>query len=250
MRTRPTRHALITLFCLPSLALGQETNGVAFTLGVGAQSQPEYFGAENSRVGPTGSFELERLKLGSFNLGGQDSYGFGFGGSFRFIGPREADDYPELDGLDDVDLAVEVGGGLEFNTPDYEVFAKLRYGVIGHEALVAEFGGDVFYRPTDQVTLSAGPRVLWGSDEFTQTYFGVTEAESVTSGFDAFAPDAGIVSAGVAAEAKYQFNETWGVTGKMRYDRLRDDAAESPITQSEDQLTGSLVLTRRISLGF
>ncbi|MEM9786133.1 MAG: MipA/OmpV family protein [Pseudomonadota bacterium] len=244
------RHVLISLFCLPTLGSAQENNGIAFTLGLGAQSQPGYFGADDNEIGPTGSFDFERLKLGPLELGGRERDGLGFGPSFRLIAPREADDYPELEGLEDIDLSVEVGGGLEFNAPDYELFAKLRYGVIGHESLVAEVGGDLFYRPTEDLTLSAGPRVLWGSDDFAQTYFGVSDAESAASGFDAFDAEAGLVSAGVEAEAKYQFNDTWGVTGKMRYDRLRDDAADSPITESDDVVSGSLVLTRRISLGF
>ncbi len=244
------RAILVPLLCLPTFVAAQENNGIAFTLGLGPQSAPEYFGAEDNEIGPTGSFELERLKLGPLALGGQDRYGFGFGGSVRFIGARDADDYDALEGLDDVDLSVELGGGLEFNAPNYELYAKLRYGVIGHESLVAEIGGDIFYRPSDAITLSAGPRILWGSDDYAQTYFGVSDAESAASSFDAFDAGAGIVSAGVEAEAKYQFNDTWGVIGKMRFDQLRDDAADSPISQSDDQVTASVVLTRRISLGF
>lgn len=244
------RLSFIPLLCLPSFAVAQDNNGIAFTFGLGPQSKPEYFGAEDNEIGPAGSFDLERLRLGSFSIGGEESYGLGFGGSVRFISAREADDYEELTGLEDIDFSVEIGGGLEFNAPDYELFAKMRYGVIGHESLVAELGGDIFYRPTDKITLSAGPRILWGSDDYAQTYFGVTEAESAASSFDAFDAGAGIMSAGVEAEANYQFNDTWGVTGKLRYDQLRDDAADSPITQSDDQVRASVVLTRRISLGF
>lgn len=244
------RLILILLLCLPAMSHSQEANGLDFTFGLGPQSQPGYFGADENEVGPTGRFELERLQLGPISLGGRSRDGLRFGGSARFISERSADDYPELEGLDDIDFSVEVGGGLEFNTPAYELFAKLRYGVIGHEALVAELGGDLILRPDDQLSLRAGPRLLWGSEDFTQTYFGVSPAESDASDFTAFEPGAGLVSAGIEAEAIYQFNDTWGVAGKVRYDRLQDDAADSPITQSEDQLTGSVVITRRISFGF
>ena len=137
-----------------------------------------------------------------------------------------------------------------FIAPEYELYAKLRYGVIGHESLVAEVGGDLYYRPSDQITLSAGPRVLWGSDDYAQTYFGVTDAESDASSFDSFEAGAGIMSAGIEAEAQYQFNDNWGVTGTIRYDQLQEDAADSPITQSDDQLSASVVITRRITLDF
>lgn len=246
------RFCVLALLCLPSLATAQDAgaDGISFTLGLGGQAKPEYFGADNTEFGPTGSFGFERLQFGGLSAGGDKTYGLGFAPSFRIIGARSADDYEELEGLEDVDFTVELGGGLAFTAPDYEVFAKLRYGVIGHESLVAEMGGDVFYRPTDQITLSAGPRVLWGSDDYAQTYFGVTDAEGLASSFDAFDAGAGIMSAGIAAEATYQFNDTWGVTGKIRYEQLRDDAANSPITQSDDQLRASLVVTRKITLGF
>jgi outer membrane scaffolding protein for murein synthesis (MipA/OmpV family) len=252
---RIMRFCILALLCIPSLAAAQDAgaedaNGISFTLGLGGQVKPEYFGAEDTKFGPTGSFDFGRLQFDGLSMGGPKAYGLGFGPSFRIIGARDADDYEELAGLEDVDFAVELGGGLEFTAPDYEVFAKLRYGVIGHESLVAEMGGDVFYRPTDQITLSAGPRVLWGSDDYSQTYFGVTDAEELASSFDAFDAGAGIMSAGIAAEANYQFNDTWGVTGKIRYEQLRDDAADSPITQSDDQISASVVVTRRITLGF
>ena len=162
------RAALATLLCLPSFAFAQENDGFSFGLGVGARAQPNYFGSDEYGARPIPGFNFERLKFGSLDLGGEQKLGFGFGPSFRIIGPREADDFDELTGLEDVELSVEIGGGLEFNAPDYELYANLRYGVLGHESLVAEVGGDVIYRPTEQVTLSAGPRILWGSDDYAQ----------------------------------------------------------------------------------
>ncbi len=240
--------SLLTL-SLASTAAAQE-NGLSFRFGLGPKSAPGYFGADENEISPTGSFELERLQWGPLAIGGPKDNGFGFGGSVRFVGERSASDFDELDGLDDVDASLEFGGGIRFRQPAYSVFADVRYGVIGHESLVAEMGGDYIYRPNDQLTLRTGPRILWGSDDYAQTYFGVTQAESVTSSYAAFDAGAGIVSAGVKAEATYQFNDDWGVIGTLRYDQLREDAADSPITQSEDQVSASIVLTRKITFGF
>lgn len=249
------RRFLIAFVCLPTLAVAQDNlpaaaDGISFTLGFGALSRPAYFGADETVVDPTGSFSLQQLEFGPISLGDGEGLGLRFKPSIGIVAERRAEDYDELDGLADIDFSFEVGGGISFATPDYEVFAKVRQGLSGHEALVAEVGGDVFYKPTEELTLSLGPRVFWGSDDYAQTYFGVTAADSLASSFDAFDASAGIVSAGVAAEARYQFNETWGVTGKISYDQLRDDAADSPITVSDDQIKASVVLTRRITLGF
>lgn len=234
------------LYGAPLLA---QDNGVSARIGVGPQISPEYFGAEDSKTTPTGSFDLEYFRLGGRTFGGE-STGLGFGGSVRFIGERSADDYDELAGLADIDPSLELGGGLRFNQPNYDLFADIRYGVVGHESLVAEIGGDVIFEPMDQLEFRAGPRILWGSDDYTDTYFGVTPDESAASAFAPYDPDAGIISRGINAEATYQFNDDWGLKGTLRYDLLTDDAADSPIVQSEDQITGSVVLTRKVTFGF
>ena len=231
-------------------AAQDQSNGVEFRFGLGPSFAPGYFGDEDIDPGVGAKFQLERLQFGSISRDGEGSYGLGFGGSLRFVGKRNADDFDELLGLEDIDPSLEIGGGLEFSAPDYEIFAKVRYGVIGHESFVAELGGDLIYRPSDQLTLSAGPRILLGDDDYAQTYFGVTAAEDAASSFDAFDARGGIMSAGAKAEATYAINNDWEVIGTLRYDQLRDDAADSPITQSDDQISGSLVLTRRITFGF
>jgi len=48
----------------------------------------------------------------------------------------------------------------------------------------------------------------------------------------------------------YQVTPDWGVLGILRYDQLQGDAADSPIVQSKDQTSVSLMVTRRFSFGF
>ncbi|WP_159086949.1 MipA/OmpV family protein [Loktanella sp. Alg231-35] len=243
---------LAALVACPLAASAQDGDGgISFRFGLGPSLGPGYFGDEDTDAGVGVKFKLEELRFGGLSSGGgADNYGLGFGGSFRFIGGRDADDFDELSGLADIDPALEIGGGLEFTARDYEVFAKVRYGVIGHESFVAVVGGDLFYRPTDQLTFRAGPRVLLGDDDYAQTYFGVSPAEGLASSFESYDARGGIISAGAKAEATYAINDDWEVVGTLRYDQLRDDAAGSPITQSDEQLSGSIVLTRRITLGF
>ena len=228
----------------------ENANGIDFRFGLGPSLEPGYFGDDDLDPGVGAKFELERFQFGSLSFGGDDTFGLGFGGSVRFIGARSSDDFDELAGLEDIDPSLELGGGFEFTAPDYEVFAKLRYGVIGHEAFVAELGSDLYYRPTDQLTIKAGPRILLGDDDYARTYFGITADESAASSFDAFDARGGIMSAGAKAEATYAINDDWEVVGTLQYDQLRNDAANSPISQSDDQFSGSIVLTRRITLGF
>ena len=246
------KRLLTAVFCAAVIGapvFAEKDNQITARIGIGPQVSPEYFGSDGSVTTPTGSLDVDLLRFRGQTFG-QEQLGFGFRPSARFIAERSADEYDELTGLEDIDASLEIGGGLRFTQPNYDLFADVRYGVIGHESVVAEIGGDLIFQPSDQLELRAGPRILWGSNDFSDTYFGVTDAESAASAFDAFDPDAGIISQGIKAEATYQFNDDWGLKGTVQYDLLADDAANSPIVQSEDQVTGSIVLTRRVSFGF
>ena len=227
---------------------------IGFTLGAGVQAKPDYFGAGDSEAGAAFSGELNYLRLGGFTFGNPDPLfeprGFGVTGSFRFIGERDDDDNEELAGLEDVDAALEIGAGLRYATPVYEVFGNVRYGVVGHESFVGELGADVFARPSDRLTLSLGPRALFGDEDYAATYFGVTPDEAVASDFDAFEADGGLVSTGVEFGASYRLSDNWGVDASVNYDVLRSDAADSPITEDDESISASIGITRRFTLGF
>ena len=82
----------------------------------------------------------------------------------------------------------------------------------------------------------------------------MTEAESLTSAADAFdtpyEAQGGILSAGLELSAHYRLTDLWGFEAALRYDRLRNDAADSPITTEDDQITASLGVTRRFDIRF
>ncbi len=229
-----------------------------FRLGAGLTYGPSYFGSKSNDVGPTGSLSFQFLRgPGGLALGsetGEVRSGFAPRGSFRVIGKRSATDDPELTGLEDVPLSVEIGFGLGYTSRNFEAFADVRYGAVGHHAFVGELGADFVMRPSDRLTLKAGPRLLLGSNKFNDTYFGVTAAESVASGgvLGAYDPSAGAVSAGIEIGASYALSNVWNLDGAVRYDRFMGDAKASPIvTQgSNDQVSVSIGISRLISLDF
>ena len=239
-----------TTYVAPSAARNQ----VQFTLGAGASIGPGYFGSDETVTGPTGTFRLEGLTLGGVTYidPAGDPYGLGVHGSLRYIGERTAEEYPELAGLTDLDASLEIGAGLTYAQPGYEVFADLRYGAIGHESFVGEVGADLILRATDRLTLSAGPRMFFGDDDYAATYFGVTPEEAAASSFSAYEAQGGLLSGGIELGAEYEITDDWGVAGVIRYDRYLGDAADSPIVLggSDDAVSASIMATRRFSLEF
>ena len=238
---------------LPEMRSG---NLLQFTLRGGVAVQPEFPGADEHRLGPDLGFSFGALRVGRFGIGDPEpdlvQTGLGLRGSFRYVGERDSSEFEDLRGLDDVDDAIELGVGLVYRRDAYQVYGDLRYGLTGHEALVGEVGADVFIRPTDRLTLNAGPRVFFAEDEYAQEYFGVSRGEAAASGLDAFEADGGALSAGLEIGAQYRISDDWGIEGAVTYDRLLNDAEDSPITEagSADQYGVRVGVTRRITFGF
>lgn len=247
--------ALALAACGPALA--QDGAAIKGTLGAGANFTPDYFGAEDYSFGPSALARLDYLRLpGGVEIGSSDSLGFltGFGPrfSFDYIGARNASDNPELRGLENIDAALELGLGLGYEAEYWRAFGDVRYGVIGHHSWTGEFGADALLKPNDAWVVNFGPRASWGSGRFMDTYFGVTPGEADDSGLSSYEPSAGFYGVGVELGARYAFSENWGVEGKAVYERLIDDAADSPIVEdgTANQLGLQVLITRSVSLGF
>lgn len=229
---------------------------IGFTLRGGVGVQPDYFGADEGEAAPIFGGTLNYLQLGGFTFGDPDPLyvptGPALNVSFRYIGEREAAENVELTGLDDVDATLELGAGLSYSTGDLRVFGNARYGFFGHDALVGEIGADLFLRPTDQLTLRAGPRALFGTDDYAQTYFGVSGREAAASGgrFAPFDAEGGLISTGIELGAGYQISQNWGIDAVVTYERLQGDAADSPVSFNDNQVSASIGVTRRFTLGF
>lgn len=229
---------------------------LVFKLRGGVGLAPAYFGAKDLKAGPDFAFSLEYLRLpGGRSIGNADpnavSYGFAPRGSFRYIAKRSAADHAELTGLNDIKASAEIGLGLGYSQRNFEAFADLRYGAIGHHAWVGEIGANAVVRPSEQLTLRIGPRVFFGSNDYASTYFGVTAAESAASGGALAAHDAkgGALSAGIELGATYAIDENWGIDGAARWDKYLGDAKSSPIVRQgkDNNVSLRLGVTRRFS---
>ncbi|WP_108485046.1 MipA/OmpV family protein [Oceaniglobus ichthyenteri] len=271
MALLPRFFALLAL-CAPAAGFAQDAPApiyqaapssspdLVFTLRGGAKVTPDYFGSGDYSIGPDAGFSLNFARLpGGLSIGSTDPndprYGIGMRGSFRYISKRDTSDHVELSGLNDVDASVELGLGVAYTSRNFDAFADVRYGVVGHESFVGELGADVKIHPTDRLTLSMGPRLFMGTDTYAQTYFGVSLAEAAGPGGyagGAFNAGGGLLSAGIELGAAYKINDDWGVEGAITWDRLTNDAADSPIVRAgeRDQYGIRIGLTRRITLDF
>ena len=230
---------------------GADGEDLVLEIGGGLRALPEYEGADEYKVRPWPVIELHYLRVPAIGeIGGGPETGFSFSPSFRIIEERDDDDFSELAGLGDVDLAVEVGGEVAYRVGMFRALAAVRRGFGGHEGIVGRVGVDAVLHPMHPLSVSVGPRLFFASDDYLDTYLGVTPAQSAASGLPVFDPDNWIRGLGAEADFKYALNRRWSVVGEAGYERLVFDAGDSPIAErgSRNQFAVALGLSYRFGL--
>jgi outer membrane scaffolding protein for murein synthesis (MipA/OmpV family) len=222
-------------------------------LGLGASVGPRYDGASDYLVQPVPIIGFSRLRLPVIgDFGGPDAKrGVFFFPTFDFIGSRDAGDDPDLQGTRDIDWALAVGVGAGYRYDFWRVFAQADYGFNGYSGFRGQIGADVIASPLERATLSFGPRLAWAGDDYMDTYFRVSDAESAASGgqLASFSADGGLRSVGAAVIASYALTDRVFLLGNARYDQLVGDAGDSPIVRAgdDDQFTFGLGLSYRFA---
>ena len=173
-----------------------------------------------------------------------DNPSFRVGPVFRYQAGRYLEDDRRLFGLRKLNFDIESGAFIEYWPVSFlRVRLEARHGFQRSSGFVGNFGVDVVY-PYQKFTFSLGPRLSFGDVDYVRRYFGVTPAEAALSGrFGPFRPNGGITGVGGLGAITYQWNETWATTGYAKYERLVDDAGDSPIVRrigSADQFTFGL----------
>lgn len=236
-------------------------SGWTVTLGVEGRVLPSYEGSGNYVFSPAPLISVRRAGTNARFKAPRDGASitlFEFGG-FQ-VGPTgklrrgrdDADDIALL-GLGDVDWAVEVGGFVEYwFSPLLRSRAEVRKGFGGHHGVIADISADVVYPLAPQWTLSGGPRLTVASAAANDPYFSITPLQSLRSGLPVYTAGGGIRSYGAGAQLRYQFAPQWAAHTYVEYERLAEDAANSPLVSlrgSRDQVTLGLGVAYSFDIG-
>ena len=224
------------------------TLSIDIDAGAGISLKPAWEGASKSEIGAYPIFRLHALNL--FNLldiGGPES-GLSIAPSVGYISARKASSDVVLHGVGDVDQAFEAGARVSYRWQNARALFELRHGFGGYEGWVGMVGADAIFQPGTNLTIEVGPRLGFADDGFMQTYFGITAAQSAGSGYQIHEAQSGLKNVGAEAEARYQLSTRWALVGKIEYQRLIADAADSPLVLagSRDQFTIGLGLSTRL----
>ena len=229
-----------------------ETSEWQTTLGLGAMVRPTYEGSDSYTVTPIpyiNSTYNDMLQIGPDSVSvytRQDNLKLGIGGIYH--GGREdsddggifsnGDDY--LQGMGDIDSAFGAKAYTSYSLGSIALdAAATKYFGDDNDGILLEAGISSPYKVSEQLSLTPNASVTWANEDYMQTWFGVSPAQSAASGFSAYNAGAGIKNVDVGVRADYAFDANWFISGNAKVKFLTGDAADSPITESD--INGTLL---------
>lgn len=222
-----------------------------FGLAVGAY--PDYFGSDDNAVG---AIPIGRAPLGGeryisliatdvrINLLNSSCWRLGPEIFYRF-GRDDVDD-EVVSRMHEIDNSTDLGlfGGYSWKDPQ-EIRKQAGFNVWGlwdvsgvHDGWTAGVSVYGMYPVARPVTIAVGAGTTYGSEEYMDAYFGVTETDSMTSGLLPYTADGGMRDARGWVAFILHLSPKWHTSIGLLYSRMLGDATDSPIVAergTEDQ---------------
>lgn len=231
----------------PAKAQGRPDQGFHPLVGVAGLNRPEFRGSDDHEVQPL-PFIAFRYGVGDTTLSmdgtaleldlvGGDRFRFGPVIGYRW-GRDDDIENQVVSRLATIDATIEggVAAGMAWSIGGGQVGAGVKLLTdLGdaHGGLTVTADAAWTARATDRLSYSVGANVVWADENYMNTYFGVDGAGAAASGLAAYRPDSGIESVGVSANLRYRLSDRWGMAVFAAYDRLVDQAADTPIVTQE-----------------
>lgn len=243
--------ALVT----PSFAFAQSdeedrktaTDTWALHLGTAIVSKPEFIGSDNDqiRIFP---FIQAMYKFDDNNevyfRGIQGGYNHTFsdviklGVELTARDNRNASQDTRLNGMGDIDHAIELGPWAQYRFKDFSVKGTFRFDVSGeHEGYVLELQAKQKIRLKPGVFVNAYAETEWADNNFMDHYFSVSQSQ-VIAGRPAFNADAGFYQSALGMNFTYgvRRNVFLRVDGRMNV--LHGDAKNSGVSFESTNFLG------------
>ena len=251
-----------------------EETRFSLTLGGGVGFQPLYEGSDEYRtvgfpiVSPSfgasdGPRRFEFRGLDDVRIHALYAGGLSVGPLLGYRFGRDQDDSRRLNGLGDIDGGLVVGGFVNYDVisegPE-RLGVGLAYStqVTGDAAdgsvlpaLSNDYGYEIDLsahyetQVTDRLNVAMRAGGTYADDDYMQTHFGVDPLQAANSaaagvGLLAYDADAGIKNVYANVSTVYQLTQNFDLRAGLGYSRLLNDAADSPVTENENQFNGFL----------
>lgn len=264
--------SLLASLCLAAPVFAQsgdvsnesDESSVVFLGALGLHSS-EYLGSaeEETRVFPYVSvqdykgFDLFATSLSyrAFETGtgaGLGKWSLRVGPSLTYEAGRDSEDSPTLTGLDDVDASVIAGGYVRGTFGPVGLRFSAGQDIAGgHDGISASASVGTFL-PLGRLKIQPSASVSWGSSNFNESFFGITESQSSASGLAINDVDSGVYGYSVNLVSWYEITDNYVITAIGSHRWFSGEADDSPILLADDGAdTGLFIglgLARRFDL--
>jgi len=224
------------------LATQERTQTPRNQVGVGLITGPKYPGAKSTRTLPIPFWSLEWKQLYSqglelVGLHAVRTPTFQVLTAFQYdLSGRSEKRDSRLRGMGDVRATPKAKLTARYKRSLYalSINAAQDIGRNGH-GLLGGVDATVAIPFIPRWFFNFGPGVTLANRQSMQTFFGVTESQSRTSTFPAYAARGGLMDWHVKALASYALTPRWSLTSIVSQAWLIGDAGKSPITQTRSQ---------------
>jgi outer membrane scaffolding protein for murein synthesis (MipA/OmpV family) len=230
--------------------------GLSGSIGLGVASMPSYEGSPNRRTLAVPYFTMNyrtrdwgEVSVGQYGLVWQAVEA----GDLRLglvanpdagrkdrkpskLNPSPGD--KRLAGMGEVRESTEAGVLAGYGP--FSLLARKSLGKRGHKGTQVDLSVAWPFKVSDNIDLSLGAGLTWADKNYMQTYFGVTPAQSLASGFRAYTPKAGVRKFDLSVNAEYALAQDWRLQGSLALTQLTGDAADSSLVARKSNPSMSL----------
>ena len=177
----------------------------------------------------------------SANLLENSRWQAGPAGILRF--GRGDEDNDQIDALPDIDMSVGLGGFLAYEVGGTDPRDRWRVNLgvlqdvtLGDGGMVADIGVRHWTPVGRYGAFGLAVAASWGSGDYMDTYFSVDAAGSALSGLPVYTAGSGWRDLRAMAVFVQPISEKWAVGAGVLYSYLLDEAGNSPVALSRDQV--------------
>jgi outer membrane scaffolding protein for murein synthesis (MipA/OmpV family) len=210
------------------------------SLGIGVVDSPRYVGSDQQR--------LRLMPVLSATWGNGWFAGFPRGIGYNFstnpyseFGLRLTADHGRkqtvsaaLNGLGDIGARAELGGFYNLAlSKQVKLNTSLRYGA-GSDSKGMLLDASLNYRLplAENRFASFGIATTYANSNYMQSYYGVTAAQSTSSGYAVYTPSAGIREVSLTASYTYKIDRQWAVVTGASFGELGSAVKNAPMSRS------------------
>jgi len=242
--TTTLRPLVLIALSLPVTALAQQPRDNDQFVGAAAWVRPAYQGADSTRTEPIPMLRLFGEHWFARTTQGQLEGGYRIaltptltaGAQLSYEPGRRTKDSAFLIShrVEDLDAGAALGAHLEWDErigpAPINVLARWRQHLDTDQGAKADLRLTVGVLGTERLRAGVFTQFTWASAKASQSYFGVTPAQSAATGLPVYAAGSGLRYAVLGLLGSFDLARHWMLVGSVEGHRLMGDAKDSPYT--------------------